>query len=105
LSLDLNDLSWALLLVHDFPSAKAVGNEAFVLDRSTPMALINVAHAEMFLGDREECLELHSRYRRTKIKSDGTTWDAAVRDHFNQLREAGLTSPLMTDVLSLLDHP
>lgn len=100
----LGNLSWYALLAGQFPEAKAAAQEAFALDGSQLWVLTNAAHAAMFLGESEVCLDIHARYRDV-IRDDGRSWADVIRKDYAALREAGLDSPIMAEVERRLTVP
>jgi hypothetical protein len=56
----------------------------------------------MFLGRADEARAIYLRYRNDKDvfenKSDPITWDQLILQEFGELRQAGLTRPLMNDI-------
>jgi hypothetical protein len=58
----------------------------------------NRAHALMFLGRVEEARALYLQYRGRKNVLGEKPWDAIVLEDFAELRQAGLTHPLMDEI-------
>jgi hypothetical protein len=58
----------------------------------------NRAHALMFLGRQDEARELYLKYRDEKNVQGGKSWITVTREDFQELRKAGLSSPLMSDI-------
>ena len=97
-------LANAMLIARDFSGALAA------LDQATPVApeqnwldLVRAA-CLMFLGDADEARALYQKHRGEKTYG-GKTWEAAALEGFANLRDKGLTSPLMDEVVASFAAP
>ena len=52
----------------------------------------------MFLGRAEEARALYLKYRGKKNVDGEKSWEASVLDDFAEMRKAGLTHRLMTEI-------
>ena len=57
----------------------------------------NRAHALIFLGRVDEARAIYIQYRGEKMP-DGKLWESSVLEDFAELRNAGLTHPLMDKI-------
>jgi hypothetical protein len=55
------------------------------------------ADALMFLGRVDEARAIFLKYRGQKL-DNGQPWEVAVLEDFGHFQQAGLTSPLMTEI-------
>jgi tetratricopeptide (TPR) repeat protein len=97
----LHGLAWYALFAREF--GKALGAE----DRALGIALenrahaltiriqTNRAHALMFLRRVDEAQSVYLQYRGAKNVSGVKSWEDVIREDFDELREAGLSDPLM----------
>ena len=90
-------LSWHALFVKKFADAASFADRAVQLDPPEVIALINKAHALMFLGRTDEARALYLAHRGEKI-DDKRTWEDGVTGDFAELRKAGLSDPLIDEV-------
>lgn len=96
----LGGLSWHYLLAGQFAEAKSSAEEGYSLDHQKNWILINLAHAEMFLGDTDAAMELHMQHL-TDVVGD-KRWGEVVAGEFAALKKAGLESPTMITIEQLL---
>jgi hypothetical protein len=61
-------------------------------------ALTNRAHAFMFLSRVDEAQALYLEYRSAKKVQGEKSWETVVLEDFAELRKAGLTHPLMSEI-------
>jgi tetratricopeptide (TPR) repeat protein len=97
-------LANAMLIARDFSGALAA------LDQATPVApeqnwldLVRAA-CLTFLGRGDEARELYQKHRGEKTYG-GKTWEAAALEGFADLRDKGLTSPLIDEVAAAFAAP
>ena len=97
LSDSIGGLAFRFVLERDF----ATGLDA--VDRATSLAPDKIwlyairAHALMFLGRIEEARSLFLKYR-DQDNVEGKSWKTGILDDFAELREAGLTNPLIDEI-------
>jgi hypothetical protein len=92
-------LAWTLLLERDFSkSLEAVDNIiATEAEQSRLPALINRAHALMFLGRVDEARNIYLSNRGEMVYTD-QIWEVAIKEDFAKLRQKGLDHPLMAEI-------
>lgn len=96
----LQDVAWCDILVNDFQgSLDAVDRSDKILPGKN---LVSRARALMFLGRTEEAKSIYLAHRGEKL--DSYTWNQAVLDDFTELRNSGLTAPLMKEVEAIFKH-
>ena len=96
------NLAWAHILVGEFPPAKEAALSAVRLapaDNIGPQ--VNLAHAQMFLGEKGEAEAIHRKYKDQKL-ANGASWVGTIQEDFIQLRRLGLEHPQMKDIEQLL---
>jgi hypothetical protein len=105
----LHSLAWYALFAREF--GKALGTE----DRALGIALetgiqsnrahaltiriqTNRAHALMFLRHVGEAQSVYLQYRGVKNVAGAKSWEDVILEDFAELREAGLSDPLMDEI-------
>jgi len=94
------NLAYAFVKAGDFAAALKVADEAISFAPSMIWLYGHRAHALMFLGRVDEARALYLRYRGDKAMGN-TSWEAFVLGYFADLREGGLTHPLMDEIEQL----
>jgi tetratricopeptide (TPR) repeat protein len=98
----LGELSYKFVLARDFATALTVVDEAITVAPGTIWLYGNRAHALMFLGRTDEARALYLQYRgRTGVEGN-KSWTDVITADFTELRQAGLTSPLMDQIETAL---
>jgi hypothetical protein len=92
-------VTWYALFARDFTKALTVANRAHALFPADLQIETNRAHAFMFLGRQKECTTLYLAYKGKPIsEQDSRVWQRVIADDFAELRNSGLTHPLMADI-------
>jgi len=95
----LNEVAGVALLARRFPKALTVADRAHALLPDNLNIESNRAHALMFLDRGEEAKTLYLAHKGKPISGrDGMLWERAIAEDFAELREAGLTHPMMADI-------
>ena len=97
----LLELSWYRLFAHDFRGALAAADRAIAAQPDMLPAVMNKAHALMFLGRDREARALYARYKGQDVKGYGQ-WEAVVRDDFKEFEKRGLKSRQIAEMQALL---
>ena len=87
-----------LLLTQDFAAALDAAGQASEHDPALRQLQVKRAHALMLLGRTEEARALYLRFRGEANVADDRSWSATVRADFADLRQAGLSVPLMSEI-------
>ena len=96
------NLAWAHILVGEFSPAKDAALSAVRLapaDNIGPQ--VNLAHAQMFLGEKGEAEAIHRKYKDQKL-ANGASWVGTIQEDFIQLRQLRLEHPQMKEIERLL---
>ena len=93
----LGDWSYDLITARKFALALAACDAALAATPDATWMEVNRAHALMFLGRVDEARALYLANRGKKTIGD-KLWENVVREDFADLRKAGLSHPLMTQV-------
>jgi tetratricopeptide (TPR) repeat protein len=93
----LGGMAYRFVLARDF--AKGLESADLAISDAPDLTWIyaNRAHALMFLRRSGEARAVYLQYRGVKSLGD-KVWEAAIRDDFTELRQAGLTDPLMDEI-------
>ncbi|MFL6796015.1 MAG: tetratricopeptide repeat protein [Xanthobacteraceae bacterium] len=94
----LSSVSWSAVFAEDFNRALTAAERALELSPGTLWIIMNRAHALMFLGRAEEARAVYLRYRDQQNVQGTKSWRTVLLEDFAELREAGLTRPLMTEI-------
>ncbi len=97
----LLELSWFRLFAHDFKGSLAASERAIATQPDLLPAVMNRAHALMFLGRSWEARALHARYKGQDVKGYGQ-WEAVVLDDFKEFGKRGLKNPQIAEIKALL---
>jgi hypothetical protein len=89
-------LGWDALFMREFAQSLAASERAIQLDPGNLVPQTNRAHALMFLERPMEAIAIYLGHRGDKL--NGKTWEQVISEDFAQLRKAGLTHPLMTQI-------
>jgi lipoprotein NlpI len=96
-------LSWYQLYVRDFAGALASTDAGKKLDDSNLYLDTNRSHALLFLGRTQEAQAIYLGNRGKKLDpKQEQTWDMAILKDFDELEEAGLTNPELSQIRRLL---
>jgi TPR repeat protein len=99
----LNSIAWYALLARDYGSALAAAERAHAILPADLIVDTNLAHALMLLGREKEAEALYLSHRGERLsKADSRLWESAVAEDFAALQKAGVTDPMMTDILKQL---
>ena len=99
----LGILAYKFLLSRAFATALESTDQAIALSPETLWFQAVRSHALMFLGRADEARTTYLRYRGQQRVDGDKSWDAVVLGDFVELRQAGLTHPLMDEIESLFD--
>jgi tetratricopeptide (TPR) repeat protein len=94
----LGGLAYRFVLARDFARALEAADQAISLAPDQKWMYVNRAHALMFLRRTDEAHKLYLKYRGEKDVLGGKSWEADVLEDFTELRNAGLTDPLMHEI-------
>jgi len=94
----MGKLAYRFILDRSFASALEASDLVISLAPDTILLRTKRAHALMLLDRVDEARALYLRYRGEKYAQDGRTWETVVLEDFAQLREAGVTHPLMDEI-------
>jgi hypothetical protein len=97
----LLELSWYRLFAHDFRGALAAAERAVAAQPDFLPAVMNRAHALMFLGRNWEARALYARYKGQELKGYGQ-WEAVVLGDFKEFEKRGLKSRQIAEIQALL---
>lgn len=101
----LGNLSFSCLEAGEFRKSKEAAMAGL---RAKPDAIWiqgNLAHAHMFLGEREAAMAIHRQFKDApdvKIGSTAVSWAEATASDFEILRKLGLDHPVMREIEALL---
>src|SRR5262245_50776190 len=99
----LHEVAWRALFAREFMKALTAADRAHALLPGSLPIETNRAHALMFLGREGESKTLYFTYKGRPISGqDGKPWEQVIVDDFAQLRQAGLTHPMMAEIESEL---
>jgi tetratricopeptide (TPR) repeat protein len=94
-------LSWYQLLAGDFAGALASADEALKLASGDLVAIMNRAHALLFLGREKEAEAIYVANIGKKMDSD-QPWDEGVLDDLTSLETAGFTNGEVARIRTLM---
>ena len=97
----LLELSWYRLFAHDFRGSLAASERAIATQPDFLPAIMNRAHALMFLGRSWEARTLYARYKGQDVKGYGQ-WEAVVQDDFKEFEKRGLKNQQIAEIKALL---
>jgi hypothetical protein len=95
---DLGGLAYKLVLAGDFGRALEAADHALSFAPGQIWIHGNRAHALMLLGRADEARAIYLQYRGTHEMSGGRSWEAVTLLDFADMRNAGLTHPLMDEI-------
>jgi tetratricopeptide (TPR) repeat protein len=95
----IGSLAYDFVLAYDFAAALETADKAITLQPDLIFVYGNRAHALMFLDRVDEARTLYLRYRGKSV-TDDQSWEISVLRDFAELREAGLSRPLMDEIES-----
>ena len=93
----IGSLAYHLVLAREFTQALEAADQAISLAPEEVWIYTNRAHALMFLGRVEEARGLYERYRGQNARPE-TPWTAVILKDFAELRQIGLSHPLMEEI-------
>jgi TPR repeat protein len=95
----LGELAFYALFAGKFTKALAVADRAHALLPNDLSIDSKRAHALMFLGRGEDSKAIYLAYKgKPMSEQDARLWERVIADDFAELREAGLTHPMMVDI-------
>ena len=97
----LLELSWYRLFAHDFRGSLAASERAIAAQPDFLPAVMNRAHALMFLGRDREARALYARYKGQDVKGYGQ-WEAVVLGDFKEFEKRGLKNRQIAEIKALL---
>lgn len=99
-----NVVAWYALFARDFPLALSAAERAHALEPTNLLFETNRAHALMMLERTAEARELYLTYRGKPLAPGmSKTWQTVIRDDFRELRQAGITHPMMVEIEQAFD--
>jgi tetratricopeptide (TPR) repeat protein len=94
----LGNVSWQAVLARDYAKALSAADRALSIMPNALWIELNRAHALMFLGRTGEARRLYLAHSKEKIAEVNKPWKQAVAEDFAELRNAGVTDPLMPKI-------
>jgi TIR domain len=95
----LSDDARQALLAKEFPKALALAERAHALFPDGLVIEINRAHALMFMERGDEAKALYLAHKgKPVVEHFFKLWEGVIAGDFQELRQAGLTHPMMTDI-------
>jgi TIR domain len=95
----LSDDARQALLAKEFPKALALAEKAHALFPDGLVIEINRAHALMFMERGEEAKALYLAHKgKPVVEHFFKLWEGVIAGDFQELRQAGLTHPMMADI-------
>ena len=95
----LVNVSWYALFAKQFDKVLATTDRALPLVPDMLAAIMNRAHALMFLGRGEEAIRIYREHKGRRLRQDAeSVWEKIVLQDLDELEKAGLTCPLMANV-------
>jgi tetratricopeptide (TPR) repeat protein len=99
----LSEVAWYALFAREYPRALTAAERAHALLPAELIIETNRAHALMFLGRPKDAGELYLAHKGERLsETDGRLWEQAVAEDFAEFQKAGLSNPLMGDILRQL---
>jgi tetratricopeptide (TPR) repeat protein len=98
----IGDLAHRFVLAGTFVSALETADQAISLAPEQIWLYADRAHALMLLDRVDEARAIYMQYRGNVKARGDKTWHAVILGDFDELREAGLTHPLMDEIESKL---
>jgi predicted Zn-dependent protease len=99
------------VLARDFAKALEAADQAISLAPEQIWLYSSRAHALMFLDRQQEARALYLRYRGEKNvhgeknAQAGKSWETVILGDFAEVRKAGLTRPLMSEIEKTFSAP
>ena len=103
LEMALVSIAWDSLMLRDFKKALDASQQAVTLQPNDLVPKTNLAHALMFLGRVDDAKAIYFAHISESLQ--GKTWSAVIQDDFGKLATAGVTTPAMADIASMLHFP
>jgi tetratricopeptide (TPR) repeat protein/energy-coupling factor transporter ATP-binding protein EcfA2 len=94
----LGGLAYLFVLARDFARALEAADQAISLAPDKKWIHGNRAHALMFLGRADEARVIYLQYRGAKNVLGEKAWETVVLEDFAEMRQKGLTRPLMEEI-------
>jgi TPR repeat protein len=95
----LHEVAWRALFAREFMKALTAADRAHALLPDYLPIETNRAHALMFLGREGQSKALYFAYKgRPILPQSGKLWEGVIVDDFAELRQAGLTHPMMAEI-------
>jgi tetratricopeptide (TPR) repeat protein len=94
----VGNLSYRFVLARNFANGVEAADLVISLAPDKIWVHGNRAHALMLLGRVDEARALYLRYRGEKSVQAEKPWETVVLEDFAEMREAGLTHPLMNEI-------
>jgi tetratricopeptide (TPR) repeat protein len=95
-------LSYRFVMAHDFAGGLQAAEQAISLQPDMIWLYAHQAHALMLLHRTDEARALYLKYRSDKnvfgTNANPITWSALILREFSELRNAGLSDPLMDEI-------
>jgi TPR repeat protein len=95
----LQVVAWYALFAREFTRALTAADRAHALLPDSLPIETNRAHALMFLGREGDSKALYFAHKgRPILPQSGKLWERVIVDDFAELRQAGLTHPMMAEI-------
>jgi TPR repeat protein len=95
----LSKVAWYALFAREFTQALSAADRAHALLPGDLMIDTNRAHALMFVGRGEESEALYLAHKGEPMSADDSRpWERVIAKDFADLRQAGLSRPMMDDI-------
>jgi TPR repeat protein len=95
----LHEVAWHALFAREFMKALTAADRAHALLPDSLPIETNRAHALMFLGRAGESKALYFAYKGRPISGQSDKlWERVIVDDFAELRQSGLTHPMMAEI-------
>jgi uncharacterized protein len=95
----LKGLAWRALFAREFTQALSAADRAHALLPDNLSIQTNRAHALMFLGRTEESEALYLAHKNQPMSADDSrSWERVIAKDFADLRNAGISRPMMDDI-------
>jgi TPR repeat protein len=95
----LSTLAWFALFAKDFAKAVETASKAVAIAPTDFTLAINLAHAKMFSGQKEDAEKIYLSHKGEKLSEmDNKLWQEVIAEDFTKLRKAGLAHPLMRQI-------
>ena len=91
-------MAWEALVAKNFTKALTVADHTHALFPDEILFERNRAHALMFMGREDEAKALYLAHKGKPVSEADNLWEQVIAKDFAELRNAGLTHPMMADI-------